>query len=59
MTEGKQLIVGTELENSFEKSCLSQKLFVRHSSVGNRVKVGTRNQGLVIHEYQFRTAAKR
>ena len=27
--------------------------------VGNRVKVETRKQGLAIHKYQFRTAAKR
>ena len=29
---------------SFEKSCLSQKLFVTHSSVCNRVKVRTKSK---------------
>ena len=31
------------LLRSFEKSCLFQKLFVTHSSVGNRVQVRTRS----------------
>ena len=30
--------------NSFEKSCLSLKLFVMHLSVGNRIKIKMRNK---------------
>ena len=55
----EKLFVPAFFLSSFEKSCLSQKLFVTHFSVGNRVKVETRKQGLAIDKYQFRTAAKR
>ena len=37
----------TTLLCSLKKSCLYQKLFVTHSSVGNRVKVRTEKQSLL------------
>ena len=40
----KSLFLQNHCKNSFEKSCLSQKLFVTHSSVGNHVKVRTRSK---------------